>query len=312
VALRRAGADTAGASIYITLEPCCHTGKTGPCTQVIIDSGIKRVICATRDPDPRVNGRGVACLRRAGILVKTGLLRKAATRLNEVHFGYWRNKRPFVTLKLAQTLDGRIATVTADSRWISGKESRRYVHVLRSEVDAVVVGMGTVKADNPTLAVQLVNGSNPYRIVLSRSLAFPRGCRLLADNADQKTVIASTAEAIERFSGGRKGRSLTYWAVRPGREGLLSVEDFMKKAAAFGLRSLLVEGGAGLATSFIRAGMIDKYVFVMAPKVMGEGLNGVGDLRVRSLAGVLQFDDCSFEPCGSDIIFTGYPRRRRK
>ncbi len=312
IALKKAGSRAAGAAMYVTLEPCCHTGNTGPCTRAIIDSRISRVVCAVRDPDPRVNGKGVARLRRAGIRVSTGMLRREAIRLNEQYLGFHRNKRPYVILKLAQTLDGRIATATGDSRWISSSESRKYAHRLRSEVDAVVVGMGTVRADDPALTVRLVKGTNPYRIVISQSLAFPRSCRLLDDNSDHKTIIASTEEAIERFSHRRKRGSLAFWTIKKDKGGLLNEQDFIEKATAFGLRSLLVEGGAGTATSFIRAGVIDKYVFITAPKVIGKGISAVGDLKIRKLTEAVHFEDWSFERFGGDMVFSGYPRRDGK
>ena len=309
VALKRAGSRASGATLYVNLEPCCHTGNTGPCTRAIAESGVKCVVMAIRDPDPRVAGKGAACLRRAGVSVCSGVLGREATRLNEQYIGFHRNRRPFIILKLAQTLDGRIAAATGDSRWISGAASLRHAHRLRSEVDAVVVGLGTVKADNPQLTVRLVKGDNPYRIIVSRSLAFPHVCRLLDDNTDQRTIVASTEEAIRRFSRRQSVPRLTYWTIRKGKDGLLNLLDLVREAGAFGLQSLLVEGGAALATSFIRAGLVDKYIFVTAPKLMGEGVSTLGDLSVRKLTDAIEFDDGTFTPCGSDMIFTGYARK---
>jgi len=311
VALREAGRRARGACMYVTLEPCCHTGNTGPCTIALIDHRIERVVYAVRDPDPRVRGRGARELRRAGVTVEHGVLGKDAARLNEQYFGFHQNRRPFIILKAAQTLDGRIATATGDSRWISGRPARVFAHRLRSEVDGVVVGMGTVKTDNPALTVRLVKGRNPYRIVLSRSLDFPRTCELLDDNEDFKTVVASTEAAIERFVRRRRNSGITFWVIKSDRQRLLDLNDFVAKAARFGIRSLLVEGGSRLATSFVKAGLVDKLVVVTAPMLIGEGRSLVGDLKIRKLSRAIELTDSSFERCGNDVIVTGYPKRRR-
>jgi len=309
-AIKKAGPKAQGATLFVNLEPCCHIGRTGPCTEAIIKAGIGRVVFCVRDPDPRVNGKGARLLRKAGVTVESGLLKRQGVLLNESYFGYHKNKRPFVILKMAQTLDGRIATVTGDSKWISGPQSLKLAHRLRAEVDAVVVGMGTIRKDNPTLTVRLVKGKNPYRVVLSRSLNFPRQCRLLDNNGDCKTIIATNPEATERFSRTKRSRpGLIYWSLQTGSDGLLDLHDFITKAREFGFHSLLVEGGGTLATSFLKAGLVDKYIIVMAPLVLGSGVSAVGDIRARELADAISFDSFSFQRSGADNIFTGYPKR---
>lgn len=310
VALTRAGKAASNTTIYVTLEPCCHTGHTGPCVEALIGAGIKRVVYAIKDPDPRVNGKGARLLRKAGITVKSGILAKEAARLNETYIGYHRNKRPFVFLKMAQTLDGRIATSTGDSKWITSLPARRFAHRLRSEVDAVVVGMGTVKADNPALTVRHVKGNNPYRVVVTTSLGFPTSCHLLENNGDCKTIVATTQKMIDSLARRRKGKELTYWSIRQDRHGKLDLADFLDKAAAFGFRSLLIEGGSSLATSVIKAGLVDKFILITAPKIIGEGKNSIGDLGIKKIVNAIDLEQVSYETCGHDMIVTGYPKRR--
>ena len=310
VALRHAGKAASNATVYVTLEPCCHTGNTGPCVEALIESGIRRVVYATKDPDPRVNGKGARLLRKAGIAVKSGVLAREAARLNETYIGYHRNRRPFVILKMAQTLDGRIATSTGDSRWITGLPARKFAHRLRSEVDAVVVGMGTVKADNPALTVRYVKGKNPYRVVVTTALDFPSACHLLDNNSDSRTIIATTEKMIDSLVRRRKGKELTYWSIRQDQQGRLDLTDFLDKAAGFGFRSMLIEGGRSLATSAIKAGLVDKFVIITAPKLIGEGKNSIGDLGIGRVADAIDFERVSYETCGHDMILTGYPKRK--
>ncbi|MBN1213715.1 MAG: bifunctional diaminohydroxyphosphoribosylaminopyrimidine deaminase/5-amino-6-(5-phosphoribosylamino)uracil reductase RibD [candidate division Zixibacteria bacterium] len=311
VALKKAGSLAAGAAVYVSLEPCCHTGQTGPCTEQLIKAGIKKVFYAVKDPDPRVNGKGERQLKKAGIEVTGGVLKDEAVRLNEIYFCNHLNKRPFIILKTVQSLDGRIATVNGDSQWISGSESLRFAHQLRAEVDAVVVGAGTVRSDNPSLTVRRVKGNNPYRIILSDSLDLPRRCRLLDDNGDYKTVIASTPGAIARFSRKHKTHKPIFWEVKKDRRGRLELYDFISKAAAFGLHSLLIEGGAALVTSFLKTGLFDKYVVITAPVVIGRGIDAVGDLDIQKLSRAISFNHEETFKSGRDMIFIGYPERKK-
>jgi len=310
-AIKNATAPVKGATVYVTLEPCCHTGRTGPCTEALIEHGFKRVVFAAKDPDPRVAGKGARRLRRAGIKVESGLLQEEANHLNESYVGYHRLGRPYIILKTAQTLDGRIAASSGDSQWITSAESRRRGHALRASVDGLVVGMDTVRADDPSLTVRHVKGPNPYRIVLSSSLKFPRVCRLLDDNSDYRTIVASNAAAVERFSRRKRGRGLIFWTVKANRKGLLDVDDLVNHADRFGLRSLLVEGGSQVATAFLNAGLVDKYVAFVAPLMLGQGIESIGDLKSKKIADAIEFEHAEFTPSGKDIMFTGYPKWRR-
>ena len=307
-AISNARSSVTGATLYVNLEPCCHTGRTGPCTKAIIDAGIGEVVLSIKDPNPTVSGNGIRDLRRAGVKVRTGILRNDAARLNEGYFSYYLNKRPFVILKMAQTLDGRIATATGDSKWISGQESLKLAHQLRADVDAVVVGMGTVKADNPSLTVRNVKGNDPYRSVLSRSLDFPRGANLLNGNGDLITVVAAPSEAVERFSRTRRASGTILWSIKTRRDGLLDLNDFLAKAHDFGLQSILVEGGARLATAFLKAGLVDKLYLITAPVLLGRGIETVGDLNIRTLAKAIKFEAPKFMASGHDVVFVGYPK----
>jgi diaminohydroxyphosphoribosylaminopyrimidine deaminase/5-amino-6-(5-phosphoribosylamino)uracil reductase len=305
-ALKEARGEACGATMYVNLEPCCHYGRTKPCTDEIIKAGVKEVVLALKDPNPLVNGKGIAQLRKAGIRVRMGGQRNEARKLNEVYLKYISTGRPFVVLKMAQTLDGRIATVSGDSRWISAPETRKYVHKLRAEYDAVAVGAGTVLADNPRLTVRSVKGKNPYRIIVSRHPAFPRSINLFKNNGDAKTILATSSDWADRV----RADNLITWTVREEKNGL-SLNDLLDKAGGFGITSVLVEGGSRLATSFIEAALVDKYCLFIAPKIVGDGINAVGNLNIKRMARALTCRefvyDKSLEP---DLLFIGYPERK--
>ena len=308
VALKKAGKKAAGATAYVTLEPCCHTGCTGPCSDALIKAGIARVVFAAVDPNPIVKGKGLRRLRRAGIDVSFGLMRNEAEELNEVYFGYHRLGRPFVTLKMAQTLDGRIATLSGQSQWISGPETLKMAHQLRAESDGVLVGAGTVRHDDPSLTVRLVRGSHPYRIVLTGSGRLPKGSKLFQNNEDARTVVASTAEGIAKLSRRQGFGGLTFWALKSDRAGRPQLLDLLAKADAFGLRSLLVEGGAEVATTFLKAGLVDRLVLVVAPMLIGHGRDTIGELGIRTLDRAIRLDRVSVHRIGKDAVVTGYPK----
>ncbi len=309
-ALRTAGATARGGDLYVTLEPCCHWGRTGPCTEAIINAGIKRVIIGATDPNPKVNGKGTRRLRSAGIEVVNGVLRDQARQINEVYFHWIKSGRPFVILKMAQTLDGRIATATGDSQWISSAASRKRAHQLRAEADAVMVGMGTVRADNPSLTVRHVKGENPYRLVVTASADFPRSCRLLDENEDVKTIVATGSRGAEHLARRAAKHHLTVWEIEEAADGRLRLSDVLTKAAGFGLQSVLVEGGSQVATSLLEAQLIDKYVAFVAPRVIGSGREAIDDLGIRRIANAIEFGPFEFATVGKDVMFTGYPKRR--
>ena len=306
-AIKSAGVKTKGATIYVTLEPCCHTGHTGPCTEAIRAAGIKKIVYACKDLNPLVNGKGAGALRRSGLKVENGLLMNEAIKLNEIYFNNVEKKRPFVTLKIAQTIDGRIATMSGDSKWITGKEARVFAHKLRAKNEAVLVGMGTVKADNPSLTVRHLKGNNPYRIVVSESMEFPTSCKLIANNKDYKTIIATTKRSLSNYSKNKKTNCLTFWEIKKSGKNRLNLDDILQKAYAFGIHSILVEGGSQIATSFLRTKLVDKLIFITAPILLGGGLGSVGDLQIDSIPGAVKFKDSSHFQLGQDQVFVGYP-----
>lgn len=231
VALRAADGATIGSTLYCTLEPCSHTGRTGPCAQAIIDAGIARVVVGTEDPDPRVSGRGIDMLRRAGISVDVGVCRDEVTEQLAPYLHHRRTGRPWVVLKMATTLDGRIAAVDGSSRWITGPDARIRVHRMRAESDAICVGAGTVRADDPSLTTRDVDGPSPRRVVLGSAPATAR--------------------------------------VRPCIEWTGTIDDLLDHLGADGVIQLLVEGGPRVARSFHDQGLIDRYVFHVAPALSG-------------------------------------------
>jgi len=302
IALNNAGKLAKNSILYVTLEPCCHFGRTDPCTKAIISAGVKRVVYSITDPNPKVNGKGARELKKAGIEVVKGVLAELARRQNEVYLKYITTNRPFVVLKMAPSLDGRIATLNGISQWITGPEARKYAHCLRAKYDAVAVGAGTVRADNPSLTVRLVKGKNPYRIIISRHPNFPASFNLFKNNKDCKTIVATTAKAANKL----KMKNLVVWKIKENKDGL-SMVDLVDKAGVFGISSLLIEGGSGIATSFLRERLVDKIHVMMAPMIIGTGIQAVNDLKIRNLEKALRFKDYQIDKIGRDILFTGYP-----
>lgn len=309
VALKAAGEQARGATLYVTLEPCAHRGRTGPCADALIAAGVKRVYFATVDPNPLVAGRGARKLRQAGIEVHQGLERKAARALNDSYFTFHLTGRPFVTLKIAQTLDGRVAANGGDARWITGKEARKEGHRLRTMVDAVLTGGGTVRTDNPSLTVRHVKGRNPYRVVLSATLNLPPKSRLLTQNQDGRTVLVSTSRAIGAYAAAQHHQNLTYWAVPGTARTGLDLNAVLEQAVPFGIQSILLETGPSLSTAFLNADLVDKVVLFVAPSFLGDGHNALGDLHIEKVANVLRLQDVAVTPVGRDIMVTGYLRK---
>jgi len=302
VALKSAGSRSHGATMFVNLEPCCHHGRTGPCTQAIVKAGITQVVYAMRDPNPHVNGKGVLELRAHGIRVSAGVLCESAARLNEIYLRRFRGERPFVILKTAQSIDGRIATRDFTSRWISGPLGLSLAHRLRAEVDAVVIGAGAVRHDNPRLTVRRVKGRNPFRIVVSSQGALPRRLRVFSENSDGRTIVAVAESRLEKTAS----RSSTIWSI-PGSRSRVSIPGLLDRAWAEGFRSLLVEGGGQLGTTFLRERLVDKHVVVIAPLLLGQGVDAVGDLGVKTIRQGIHYRNASFTQLGDDVVFTGYP-----
>lgn len=308
-ALNQAGDTARGATLYVTLEPCNHTGKTPPCTERILAAGIRRVVVAMRDPNPSVKGGGNARLRSAGLEVTEGLAEDAAQRQNEFFLKHVRTRKPFVILKCAATLDGRIATRTGDARWVSGPESRRFVHELRHAVDAILVGVGTVKADDPSLTARLPDrkGCDPKRIILDTCLSIPLKARVLTQSSSSETILVAGPEAspdAHRQAAEAGARVL----VVPAQDDGIDMASLMAALGREGITSILVEGGSRVSGSALRAGIVDKILLFYAPKLLG-GDDGVPICRGQGPARMqdcLNVADVRVHRFGPDVMLEGY------
>ncbi|WP_246523104.1 bifunctional diaminohydroxyphosphoribosylaminopyrimidine deaminase/5-amino-6-(5-phosphoribosylamino)uracil reductase RibD [Neoroseomonas eburnea] len=303
-ALRRAGRLARGATAYVTLEPCSHHGRTPPCCDALTQAGVARVVMAMRDPDPRVNGRGLAMLRAAGILVEEGLLEAEARALNAGFFRRIEAGLPVATLKLATTLDGRIATATGESRWITGAEARREAHALRARHDAVLVGSGTVLADDPDLTCRIPGMERVpvLRVVADARLRTPVTARLV-----QTARVAPTC--IVTVPGHPPAALAPYIAAgvevltAPAAETGLDLRALLGALARRGVTRILAEGGAGVAAGLLRARLVDRLAWFHAPGVMGgEGHPAVEGLRLAALAAMPRFRRVAVRPLGADLL----------
>jgi diaminohydroxyphosphoribosylaminopyrimidine deaminase/5-amino-6-(5-phosphoribosylamino)uracil reductase len=307
LALLTAGERAQGADLYCTLEPCCHYGRTPPCTEIIIQNGIRRVWYASSDPDPRCAGQGAAALRAAGVEVHAGLLATEADRLNEAYFHHKRTGLPFVTLKLACSLDGRAATRTGQSRWITGPAAREYVHELRDRSDAVLVGVGTVLADDPKLNVRLEREGtrDPLRVVADSQARTPPSARVLSPGA--ACLVAVTEAAPETRVGALRAAGAEVLRVAEA-EGRVDLAALLAKLGGRDVMSVLCEGGPTLAAGLVGAGRVGKYLLFYAPMLLGgDGLPAVGALGFGEVAQAPVLSIESVRTFGPDIMVTAYP-----
>jgi len=307
VALERAGNAAKGATAYVTLEPCNHHGKTPPCTAALIKAGISRVVVAVEDPDPRVSGRGIAALIDAGIYVETGLLAAEAENVNAGFFSLMKQGRPLVTLKIASSLDGRIAVASRESRWITGEPSRARVHLLRATHDAVMVGSGTVLADDPELTCRLPGMGNrsPVRIIADRSLRVP----LTANVAATAREVPTWFLVRHGISGDRrdafKSCGVEIVDVPETEMGETDLPGALKELGKRGITRLLVEGGATIATSLLQADLVDRLCWFRAPSVIGgDGLPALTALGLEAPAHAPRFARLALETVGEDVLET--------
>ncbi|OHB27376.1 MAG: riboflavin biosynthesis protein RibD [Desulfuromonadaceae bacterium GWC2_58_13] len=286
-ALRQAGVLARGADLYVTLEPCSHQGRTGPCADAVIAAGIARVFVGVGDPNPQVGGRGIDRLRAAGIEVQVGIREAECRRLIAPFAKHVTTGLPLVTLKSAVTLDGKTATATGDSQWISGPASRLHVHRLRDRVDAILVGVGTVLHDDPQLTTRLPEGGrNPLRVVVDSRLRIPADARLLRDLDSAPTLIATTSRASSETVK-RLGRQGVETLVLDGPNGRVDLPALLVQLGQRGVQHLLLEGGSGLNNAMLQSGLIDRMMVFVAPKLVG-GSDGFG---IFAGAGVLRLAD---------------------
>lgn len=308
-ALQQAGARARGATLYVTLEPCCHYGRTPPCTEAIIAAGISRVVVATLDPNPRVAGRGVNRLREAGIEVKVGVLEMEARRANEFFFKYITTGVPFVAVKAAMTLDGKIATRSGDSRWITGEDSRRFVHTLRNIYDAILVGIGTVLKDDPLLNTRLdiPDQRDPVRVILDGRLDIPLDSRIVATASQQRTVVMTSTAANPGQAARLQDRGVEVVWIDSSPD-TIPPQEVLKMLGKQELASLLVEGGGQVNASFLQSGLVDKVYWFIAPKICGgkEAPSPVGGEGVARMAEAIRLKSCTIDRFQEDVLITGY------
>jgi len=302
-ALSRAGDAARGATAYVTLEPCSHHGKTPPCADALVSAGVARVVVACGDPDPRVNGRGIERLRAAGIEVATGVLERDALDLNAGFFLRVREGRPLVTLKLATTLDGRIATRSGESQWITGPQARAAGHLLRSRNDAIMVGIGTAMADDPELTCRLpgLEHRSPVRVVVDSRLRLELTAKLVRTAGQVPTWIACL-EGSDRAQAFRDAR-VELLEIVPGADGEMPVRAVLKALGAKGITRVLAEGGARLAASLMRECLADRIEWFRAASIIGgDGLPALQGFGLERLAEAPAFERTSVRQCGADVV----------
>lgn len=294
-------------TLYVTLEPCCHFGRTPPCTDAIISSGIKEVVIGAVDPNPRVSGRGISQLKAAGVVVTSGVLERECRKLNEAYNRYITAGVPFVTLKLAQTLDAKTATAAGESRWITGEASRALVHRMRSMADAVMVGSSTVIADDPELNVRHLRGRDPLKVVLDTGLKTPLTARVFKGGGLLIfTTGASSTSKIRKAAEAGAGV-----VVVPAVKGGVDLKRVFRELAKREVVSVLVEAGGTLAASLLREGLVDRLSVFISPTVIGsEGLSSVGPLGVKRLKDALKIEGLTVKRVGTDMLVEGYLMRR--
>ena len=304
-ALRRAGKQARGATAYVTLEPCNHHGHTPPCAEALIAAGVTRVVAAIEDPDPRVGGSGLARLREAGIAVETGLCETEAAELNAGFFLRTRTGRPLLTLKLATSLDGRIAAAGGESRWITGPEAREYGHLLRATHDAILVGSGTVLADDPQLTCRLpgLGHRSPVRIVLDGRLRTPLTARLVTEARQIPTWLITRGTADLAVGRALQNAGIEVITVEDGTDGRLDLGVALRALGARGVTRVLVEGGGTLAASLLRAALVDRLAWFHAPLLLGHsGIPAIAELGFDRLADMPRFEPIAGAGVGSDQL----------
>lgn len=335
-ALADCAENPAGATIYVTLEPCCHTGKTPPCTDAILAAGIRRVVIGAMDPNPLVGGRGAAILREHGVSVETGVLKKECEDQNRVFLHYIRTGLPYVVLKYAMTLDGKIATATGASQWITGEEARAQVHALRHELMGIMVGSGTVLADDPMLNCRLPGAKNPVRIICDARLRTPPDAMVVRTAKEQRTIIATVgsaeqaspqkaagqqSEEMMRAQGkanGKRERKLQAYRDKGGEilelpvwDGHVDLRALMRELGRFGIDSILLEGGSSLNWSALSLGIVNEVQAYIAPKIFG-GATAKSPVEGSGIAlpdDAFGLEDVKTEIIGGDFLVRGRVRQ---
>lgn len=305
-AMEDAGGKVEGATMYVTLEPCCHFGKTPPCLDALLNHRIGRVVIGVEDSNPEVRGKSIEALRGSGVETEVGVLEDECYELNRPYFKYMKTGFPFVTVKFAQTLDGRIASVSGNSRWISSEPSLELAHRLRSLHDSVMVGIGTILADDPSLTVRKVRGRSPVRLVLDGKLHIPLGAEVLKGQNVTPTMVITTPRADKKKLSSLKDKGIEVLTIREDERGEVDLKELLFYLGRRNISSILVEGGSEVITSFLREGLVDRVIAVIAPKIMGKGVEAVGDLGIGDVNHTLKLSFVKTYRKGEDLVIEAF------
>lgn len=320
-AIRDAGEKAKGATLYVTLEPCGRFGRTPPCAPAVIKAGIQEVIAAMRDPNPLNNGKGLMLLKKSGMKVTCGVLEKKAKQLNEVFIKYITTKMPFVTVKVAQSLDGKIATRARDSKWISSEESRAYVHLLRSRVDAVMVGAGTILQDDPLLTSRCVSGyrvqgagfragkiKQPVKIIVDDALKIPLTAKIFGKDSPAKVIIATTKKGPKSRAAKFEKMGIEVLIIKE-KNDKVDLRELMKELGKREITSVMVEGGGELIGSLVDERLADKFLIFVAPKIIGgrDAVTSVEGLGAKYVSAALQLKNIKYRRFSKDLLIEAYP-----
>ena len=298
-------------TMYVTLEPCCHQGKTPPCTDIILERGIGKVYVGSMDPNPKVAGKGVQILRDHGVEVETGLLEEECLSLNEIFFHYITTKMPYVAMKYAMTLDGKIASFSGDSKWVTGEKAREHTHFLRKKYRGILVGIGTVLADDPMLNCRIENGVDPVRIVCDSHLQIPLECQLVKTAKDIETIVCYAEENEEKQKALMEaGVQL----IKAEKDGQVDLEKLMMELGSMEIDSVLVEGGGAIHGSFLTSGLVQKVYCYIAPKMIGgkDALSPVLGKGIEKMSDAVEITDVTVQNFGSDICVSGHVKQKKE
>lgn len=301
-ALLDAKNQTKGATLYVTLEPCTFFGKTPACVNTVINSGLKKVVVAVKDPNPKVSGKGIRMLKKAGIETKVGVLKKEVQKQNESYFKFLKKKIPFVILKIATTLDGKIAMFNGESRWIDSLASRNFSQGIRCQCDAILVGINTLLKDNPLLTCRIEPKKRLLKVVLDSELNTPLNAKILRNG--NLVIFTSTNNIPKKRLLNKKGARII--KIKKNTNGFLSWDAILKELYKMNIGSVLIEGGAKVASSALKAGIVDKLYLFLAPKFLGKGLSFTDGINLKSLDQAIKLKEYKILQIGNDILIEGY------
>ncbi len=313
IALEKAGEKAKGATLYVNLEPCAHHGRTGPCSEAIVRAGISRVVAAMEDPNPLVSGRGFARLAEADIKIKEGILEQKARQLNEVFIKYIKTGLPFISIKVAMSLDGKIGTTSGESHWITGEKARQFVHRLRDHSDVIMVGIETVLKDNPQLTTRVEGGGgkDAVRVIVDSSARLPLDARVIENGSPARTILAVTEQSSPQKCRALQKKGVEI-VVLPSKEGRVDLVALLKKLAGQELTSVLVEGGGTLNYSLLEQSLIDKLFVFIAPLIIGgkESPTAFTGSGIAALKQAWSVEEVELKQFDRDLLLIGYPRKQ--